>query len=84
MIAIHTKYLPITNARGSRIKASAPGYKSVTIPYPHELSGVMCHYEAVKAFVAKNALEVTVSDMCYGDSADGRGFSFVFACSRVC
>ena len=52
MQAIHTKYLPATNTRGSRIKAtSAAG--SVTIPYPHELSGQAVHRAAADALVAK-------------------------------
>ena len=35
MQAIHTRYLPATNVKGSRIKAeSAAG--SITIGYPHE------------------------------------------------
>ena len=63
MIAIHTKYIPPTNSRGSRIKAyTAPwgdrkGYQ-VTIPYSY---GAECltdtHFEAVKALVAKHKLD---------------------------
>lgn len=39
MKAIQARYLGPTNYRGSRIKAWAEGVGSVTIPYPHELSG---------------------------------------------
>ncbi|TAK77815.1 MAG: hypothetical protein EPO16_04740 [Dehalococcoidia bacterium] len=35
MQAITTKYLPPTDAHGSRIKATCEG-GSVTVPYPHE------------------------------------------------
>lgn len=88
MIAIHTKYIGPTNARGSRIKAYTADYGdikgfSATIPYPHELSGEKCHFEAVKALVKKHNLDWNLSDMRYGDSADGRGFSFCFDRSKV-
>ena len=39
MKAILTKYLPCTNTRGSRIKASDECGNSITISYPHELNG---------------------------------------------
>ena len=88
MIAIHTKFIPCTNTKGSRIKAYTVGFgvsKGFTaiIGYPHELSGHMCHFEAVKALVAKHELDWDLSNMRYGDSADGRGFSFCFDASKV-
>jgi hypothetical protein len=88
MIAIHTKYISASNARGSRIKAytaSSMGLKgfSATISYPCELSGVACHFEAVKALIEKNNLEWKTDGMRYGDSADGRGYSFCFDASKV-
>lgn len=88
MIAIHTKYIGPTNNRGSRIKAYTCGGMGLkgfaaTIPYPHELSGEMCYFEAVKALVAKNNLDWDLKDMRYGDSADGKGFSFCFNHSVV-
>lgn len=88
MIAIHTKYIPCSNVRGSRIKAYTTGYGdnkgfSVTIAYPHELSGHMVHFEAVKALVKKYNLDWDLSGMRYGDSADGKGFSFCFNHSTV-
>ena len=88
MIAIHTKYIGPTNSRGSRIKAYTCGGKGlrgfeVTISYPHELSGEACHFEAVKALVKKYELNWNLENMRYGDSADGKGFSFCFASSIV-
>jgi len=53
MQAIETKYLPATNTRGSRIKATSASGLSVTVPYPHELSGMECHWEAARALIAK-------------------------------
>lgn len=52
MQAIITKYLPATNTRGSRIKASCER-GSTTIDYPHELSGDAVHIAAADALVAK-------------------------------
>jgi hypothetical protein len=88
MIAIHTKYLSPTNTRGARIKAYTSGYGDIkgftaTIGYPHELSGVDCHFKAVKAMIEANNLDWNTDGMRYGDSADGRGFSFCFDHSKV-
>lgn len=88
MIAIHTKYISPTNTRGARIKAYTADWGerkgfSASIPYPHELSFEACHFQAVKALVEKNKLDWDLSNMRYGDSADGRGYSFCFDCSVV-
>lgn len=52
MQAIITKYLPATNSRGSRIKATCQA-GSVTISYPYDLTGMCCHAAAAKALVEK-------------------------------
>ena len=52
MQAITTKYLPATKVRGSRIKAICER-GSITISYPHELSGEAVHVAAADALVAK-------------------------------
>lgn len=88
MIAIHTRYIGPTNHKGSRIKAytcNGMGMKGfqATISYPAALNGEKAHFEAVKALVAKNKLDWKLNDMRYGDSADGRGYSFCFANSIV-
>ncbi len=83
MIAIHTKYLSATNFKGSRIKAYTWGGLTATIPFPHALSYEMVHFEAVKALIAKHDLDWDLSDMRYGDSADGKGYSFCFDNSKV-
>jgi hypothetical protein len=88
MIAIHTKFIGPTNTRGARIKAytadlgDRKGF-TATIPYPYQLSGEQCHFEAVKALVKKNCLDWNLDGMRYGDSADGRGFCYCFDCSKV-
>ena len=53
MKAIKTVYLGPTNTRGSRIKASDGDGHSVTVPYPHELSGADCHAVAAVALCRK-------------------------------
>ena len=88
MIAIHTKYISSTNTRGSRIKAYTAGGMGLkgfqaTIAYPHGLELVPAHFEAVKELVKKNKLDWNLNGMRYGDSADGKGFSFCFDSSTV-
>jgi glutamate mutase epsilon subunit len=53
MKAIQTRYLGATNYRGSRIKASADGWGSVIIGYPHEYNTELAHYAAAKALIDK-------------------------------
>ena len=88
MQAIHTKYIAPTNSRGSRIKAYTNGIGlhkgfSATIPYPHELSDINKHFEAVKALIEQNGLDWSTEGMRYGLSADGRGYTFCFNWSTV-
>lgn len=82
MIAIHTKYIGPSNTRGSRIKAYT-SKRTATIDFPYGNSVVECHYEAVKALIKKHKLEWDVSKMCYGDSADSKGYVFVFPQSTI-
>ncbi len=88
MIAIHTRYIGPTNTQGSRIKAYTANWGdrkgfSVTIPYIYEAGTVEAHFEAVKALVEKHKLDWCLDGMRYGDSADGRGYSFCFDASKV-
>ena len=53
MKAIQTRYYGPTNTRGSRIKAWAEGVGSVSIPYPHELSGEDVHRAAAEKLASK-------------------------------
>jgi len=53
MQTIKTTFLPATNARGSRIKASSYA-GSLTIPYPHELNSEEAHAKAAVMFAQKN------------------------------
>ncbi len=76
MIAIQTKFLPTTNCKGSRIKAFTCNGHSVTIPYPHEFTGHVCHFEAVKALVKKCKTHWDIENMRYGGTKDGYVFCF--------
>lgn len=88
MIAIHTKFLAPSKTRGSRIKAYTAGYGefkgfNVTIPYPYDKAGHLSDFEAVKALVKKYKLDFDLSNMRFGTSADGEGYSFCFDISKV-
>jgi hypothetical protein len=73
MQAIVTKYAGPTNTRGSRIIAKCEA-GSVTIPYPHELSGEDVHRKAAEALCAKLKWEGKL----IGGSTK-TGYVFVFA-----
>lgn len=60
MKAIQTKYLPASNVRGSRIKAWAEGWGSVTIPYPHEASHSETYAKAAIALCNKHGWKGTL------------------------
>lgn len=84
MIAIFTKYIPCSNTLGPRIKAYTDnGYHSfsVTIPYPHENSFELAHFQAVKALVKKHGLDWNLSGMRQGGYS--RGYVFCFNHSTV-
>lgn len=88
MIAIHTKFINPTNSRGARIKAYTASWGDrkgfeATIAFPYEGSEVESHFAAVKELVKKHGLTWDLSNMRYGDSADAKGFSFCFDCSKV-
>lgn len=83
MQAIHTKYISASNVRGSRIKATSDNGHSVIVSRNDALSGHLVHFEAVKALVAKHKLDWNIDNMCYGGSSDGKGYTFVFADSKV-
>ena len=53
MKAILTKYLGPTNFKGSRIKASEPDGKSVTLSWNHALDAPVNHFIAAKALQDK-------------------------------
>lgn len=56
MQAILTKYLPATNCRSSKIKAVCER-GSITISYPHDLSGDDVHIAAADALIGRFVAE---------------------------
>ena len=68
---ITTKYMPATNTRGSRIRATMSYGKSVSIPYPHELSGRYAHDKAVAECLRQNFIAHRPNRFIFGDSTNG-------------
>jgi hypothetical protein len=83
MIAIHTKVIPATNTKGTRIKAYTRTGLSAIVSIDHGLDYEQRHFAAVKALVSKCSLDWDLTDMRFGDSADGKGYVFCFANSVV-
>ena len=88
MQAIHTKYIGPTNTRGSRIKAYTAGSMgrkgfTATIAFPYGMDIERAHFQAVKALIEQNGLDWSTDGMRFGQSADGRGFTFCFSWSTV-
>jgi hypothetical protein len=74
MQAIQTRYLSPTNSRGARIKATAEA-GSVTISYPHELSGQACHRAAAEALALKFDWDY---GQLLGGQLPGGDYAFIF------
>jgi len=80
MIAIETKYLPATNNKGSRIKASihTNGY-NVTIPFDYSLNDDKLYFKAVQELIKKYKLDWDISEMVYGGVKNGYVFCFPYS-----
>jgi len=79
MIAIQTKYLGPTDARGSRIKAWTETGHAVTVGYPHEArEGAAAHSVAALALAAKLGWDGTLIA-----GATDRGYVFVWSTSEA-
>ena len=76
MQAIQTKYLPCTDRKGARIKATCAA-GSITITYPHELSGQAVHRAAAEALVDK-VWKGKIKDKLLGGSLKDGSSVFVF------
>lgn len=77
MQAIICKYFGPTNSKGSRIKAQCAA-GSITIDYPHELSGQAVYRKAAEALVVKLGWDsVHYGDLLGGQLPSG-DYSFVF------
>ena len=74
MKAIITKYLGPTDTKGSRIKADDGDGNTITISYPHELSGEDVHRKAAEALCDKMGW---TGELIGG--AIKNGYAFVFS-----
>jgi len=77
MQAIQTRYFGPTNSRGSRIKATAAA-GSITIPYPHELSGQAVHRAAAEALAHKLGWNAEHYGQLLGGQLADSTYAFVF------
>jgi hypothetical protein len=59
---IKTKYLGPTNTRGSRIRATSPGYKPVTVGYDHSMDYKDNCRKAAEMFLIRNAVNWTLDN----------------------
>ena len=75
-LTITTKYYGATNTRGARIQATPAFGKSVSIPYPYELSGVAAHNAAVRAWLDKFGYKDNQLDFIVGDGIGG-GYMYI-------
>lgn len=71
--AIVTKYIPATNTKGSRVKATSWA-GSVTVNYEHGLNADQNHLAAAKSLAEKFGWK---GSFVGGDNPDARGYTFV-------
>lgn len=62
MRPVITKFLPATDTKGARIKATSPGIGSITIGYDYALDTQMVHRKAFRALLAKFPLNLQSRD----------------------
>lgn len=77
MQAIHVKYISATNTKGSRIKATASA-GSLTISYPHELSGQSVYRKAAEELVIKLGWDKNGYNGLLGGCLPDGSYCFVF------
>ena len=81
MKAIETKYIPATDYKGSRIKATDGDY-STTISYPHEYNTEDAHAQAALAHCRKMKWFASEREWGHTHLIGGgtkKGYVFVFA-----
>ena len=77
MQAIHVKYLPCTNTKESRIRATCAA-GSLTIGYPHELSGQAVYRAAAEALAQKLGWTGPYYGDLHGGCLPDGSYCFVF------
>ena len=85
MQAIHTKFIPATDTKAAKIKAyNENNPRGVIVSIDYDLDDVGRHFKAAQAFIAqKLTYHTDTKKMCYGGSADGKGYVFCFMHSIV-
>lgn len=74
--SITTKYLPATNTRGSRIKATS--WKgSVTISYPVDLDGPLAHEKAAQTLLDEKHVDIPFKIVKSAVPPDDKGHVFI-------
>ena len=74
--SIITKYLPATNTRGSRIKATS--WKgSVTISYPFDLDGTSAHEKAAQTLLDEKHVDIPFKIVKSAVLPDDKGHVFI-------
>jgi hypothetical protein len=76
MKAIITKYIPSSNFRSARIKATAEGVKPITLPWDYSLSTEENHFCAALELCAAQAWK---NDLVFGALPDQSGYAFCFS-----
>ena len=77
MQAIITKFLPPTNARGARIKASCVA-RTLTAPYNHALSGQAAHREVAEELARRLEWDEPHYGKLLGGQLPSGDYVFVF------
>ena len=77
MQAIHVKYISATESKGSRIKATASA-GSITISYPHELSGQAVYRKAAEELIKKLEWDTESYKGLLGGCLPDGSYCFVF------
>jgi hypothetical protein len=82
-LAIHTRYVPATDTRGARIRASCTRLNrktSVMAPFDHALDGAARHAAVARALIeSKPGFTRDWPDTSFrycGETADGKGYVF--------
>lgn len=81
-LGIQTKYLPVTNTRGARVKAFTSNGHSAIVPFDHSLNTLDAHFAAVKALKKKLKTDWNIERMSFGGTKDGFFFCFSWSIYR--
>ena len=80
---IVTKYLPPTNTRGSRIKATAAGGATVTMAWDHECDAAANHARAAVELITKRFGHPAETVCIRGGAATESGDHYAWTYSRL-